>query len=555
MTKFVFITGGVMSGIGKGVTTASIAKLLQFRGYKISIVKIDPYFNIDPGTLSPIEHGETFVTEDVWQYTPFNQCNDTFKIAELDQDFGTYERFIGKNIHPSHNITSGQVFIEIILKERHGEFLGKTVQLIPHATDAIKARLHQIAKEEQLEVLLVECGGTVGDLESMIFLEAFRQMRLEHEGDTCLIHVTLVPYNESVGELKSKPTQHSVRQLQSAGLQPDIVICRSAIALDDASRKKISLFCNVAPGRVISNPDIGTIYELPLIFEKQSLGDSICSILRLQPRLIEFSPVENYSEWKKLVELYKIHPNGIINIAMPGKYTKNKDSYVSINEALKHAGAHNGVEIKINWLDTENLDSISEIEKNDGVLLTPGFGGRGVEGMIAAADAAIAKKIPYLGICYGSQLQFIALCRRFLGYADANTTEIDPKTQHPAVDMLTDQRSINMLGGTMRLGAHAIYIKQGTRLHDAYKKDVIHERFRHRFHINNDYAAQLGRHGLVISSTDKSGEIINSIEMAGEQFCVGVQFHPEFKSRPWAPSPIYDAFVKACKAYRDRSRA
>ncbi len=551
MTKFVFVTGGVMSGIGKGVATASIAKLLQFRGYKISVAKIDPYFNIDPGTLSPIEHGETFVTEEVWHYTPVDSCSDTFKIAELDQDFGTYERFIGKNIHPSHNITSGQVFMEIILKERHGEFLGKTVQLIPHATDAIKGRLCQIAKDEGLEVLLVECGGTVGDLESMIFLEAFRQMRLEHEGDTCLVHVTLVPYNESVGELKSKPTQHSVRQLQSAGLQPDVVICRSAIALDDGLRKKISLFCNVTPNRVISSPNIDTIYEVPLIFEKQSLGDTVCSILKLQPRLIEYSPVENYSEWKKLVEMFKTHPDGAVNIVMPGKYTKNKDSYVSINEALKHAGAHNGVEININWLDTEDVNCVAEIEKYDGVLLTPGFGGRGVEGMIAAADVAITKKIPYLGICYGSQLMFVALCRRYLGFADANTTEIDPKTAHPAVDMLTDQKSISMLGGTMRLGAHEIHVKKGTNVHDAYGKDVIFERFRHRFHINNEYAKQLGAHGLVVSSTDKSGEIINSIEMGGSgQFCVGVQFHPEFKSRPWAPSPIYDAFIKACKQRR-----
>lgn len=544
-----------MSGIGKGVTTASIAKLLQFRGYKVSVSKIDPYFNVDPGTLSPIEHGETFVTEDVWQYAPVDCSHETFKIAELDQDFGTYERFIGKNIHPSHNITSGQVFIDIILKERHGEFLGRTVQLIPHATDAIKGRLSKIAQEECLDVLLVECGGTVGDLESMIFLEAFRQMRLEYDGDTCLVHVTLVPYNESVGELKSKPTQHSVRQLQSAGLQPDVVICRSAVPLDDATRKKISLFSNVSPGRVISNPDIATIYEVPLIFEKQSLGDIVCAVLKLQPRLIDYSPVENYSEWKKLVRMFKEHPNGIVDIVMPGKYTKNKDSYVSINEALRHAGAHNGVDVRINWLDTEDMACISTIEQFNGVLLTPGFGGRGVEGMIAAADAAITKRIPYLGICYGSQLMFVALCRRFLGYADANTTEIDPKTAHPAVDMLTDQRSINMLGGTMRLGAHDVHVKHGTIMHDAYKQDVIRERFRHRFHINNAYAGQLAAHGLVVSSTDASGEIINSIEMGGEgRFCIGVQFHPEFSSRPWRPAPLYDAFVRACKANRDRKR-
>ena len=551
MTKFVFVTGGVMSGIGKGVTTASIAKLLQFRGYKIDVVKIDPYLNIDPGTLNPQEHGECFVTEEVWEYIPVDCYHDTFKIAEIDQDFGTYERFIGKNIHPSHNITSGQVYIEIILKERHGEFLGKTVQIIPHATDAIKNRLITIAKNEELDVLLVECGGTVGDMEGMIFLEAFRQMRLEQEGDTCLVHVTLVPYNETVGELKSKPTQHSVRMLQSSGLQPDVVVCRSQIALDDGIKKKISLFCNVIPLRVVSSPDIESIYELPLIFEKQALGDSICAILKLHPKLIEYSPVENFSEWQNLVARFKTFDDGTVNIAMPGKYTKIKDSYVSINEALKHAGAKHQVDVKITWLDTENPENLEDLTKFDGILLTPGFGGRGVEGMITAADEAITKHIPYLGICYGSQLMFIAICRRFLGLEGANTTEIEPETPYPVVDMLKDQKSISMLGGTMRLGAHEIHIKHGTRLYEAYQQDVIYERFRHRFHISNEYAKQCEEFGLVVSSTDPSGDIINSIEFSGDTFCVGVQFHPEFKSRPWAPSPIYDAFIQAAKQYRD----
>lgn len=553
MTKFIFITGGVMSGIGKGVTTASIAKLFQFRGYKVSIVKIDPYINIDPGTMNPIEHGECFITENVWDYRPVEGFDQIFRIAEIDQDFGTYERFIGKNIHPSHNITSGQVFIEIILKERQGEYLGKTVQIIPHATDAIKHRLVQVAEEEGLDVLLVECGGTVGDLESMIFLETFRQMVLEMEDQTCLVHVTLVPFNEAVGELKTKPTQHSVRQLQTAGLQPNIVMCRSSVSLDEASKKKLSLFCNVPPSHVISNPDIETVYELPLIFERQKLGDTICKLLKLEPKLVEFSPVENYSEWKKLVELYKRADDGIVNIVMPGKYTKIKDSYVSINEALKHAAAFNKVKVQIHWLDTENIDAVKDLSKYDGVLLTPGFGNRGVEGMIATADQAIHSRTPFLGICFGAQLLFVAYCRRALNLCKANSTEIDPGTPDPVIDKLEEQKSIQMLGGTMRLGGHDVHVKQGTRLHQIYGKDVITERFRHRFHVSNEYAARCVDCGLIVSSTDATGEIINSIELVDEShFCIGVQFHPEYKSRPWAPSPVYDAFVKACKEHRGR---
>ncbi|MFX0099560.1 MAG: CTP synthase [Candidatus Hodarchaeota archaeon] len=556
MTKFIFVTGGVMSGIGKGVTTASIAKLFQFRGFNVSILKIDPYINIDPGTMNPIEHGECFITEDVWDYKPVEKYDQVFRIAEIDQDFGTYERFIGKDIHPSHNITSGQVFIEIILKEREGAYLGKTVQMIPHATDAIRNRIESLASEDNLDVLLIECGGTVGDLESMIFLEAFRQMRLDLGIDqTCLIHVTLVPFNEIVGELKTKPTQHSVRQLQSAGLQPDFVVCRSQVHLDENSRKKISLFCNVSPDKVISNPNIDTVYEVPLVFEGQNLGDTICKQLNLNAKLVEYSPVNNFSEWKKTVDKYKNPEEGTINIVMPGKYTKIKDSYVSINEALAHAGAFNGVKIKIHWLDTEVMENIKQLKKFDGVLLTPGFGNRGVEGMIATAGVAIDERIPFLGICFGCQLLFVAFCRKYLGLEGANSTEIAPNTPHPVIDMLKEQRTIQILGGTMRLGAHEIVIKEGTRLSRAYQKSNIKERFRHRYHVSGEYAKKCVEHGLIVSSNDKSGEIINSIELTSEDhFCVGVQFHPEYKSRPWSPSPIYDAFIKECKAYKQRRK-
>ncbi|MHA1680234.1 MAG: CTP synthase [Promethearchaeota archaeon] len=552
MTKFIFITGGVMSGIGKGVTTASIAKLFQFRGFRVSIMKIDPYINIDPGTMNPIEHGECFITEEVWRYQPVETFDQIFNIAEIDQDFGTYERFIGKNIHPSHNMTSGQVFIEIILKERQGEYLGKTVQIIPHATDAIKNRMESIAAKENLDVLLIECGGTVGDMESMIFLEAFRQMRLEHEVDTCLVHVTLVPFNEMVGELKTKPTQHSVRQLQTAGLQPDIIMCRSSIYLDEASKNKISLFCNVSPKCVISNPDVETVYEVPLIFEEQGLGDTISDILDLKPRLVEFSPVENYSEWKKLVHKFRKQPDDI-DIVMPGKYTQNKDSYVSINEALKHSAANNHVNVNIHWLDTENLENLQQMKEFDGVLLTPGFGHRGVEGMIAAAGEAVDQKLPFLGICFGCQLFFVAFCRKNLNAPEANSTEINPETPDPVISMMEEQKAIENLGGTMRLGAHDIVLVPGTRLHEAYGTDIIQERFRHRYHVSNEYAKRCVDFGLVVSSTDRSGTIINSVELTDpDHFCIGVQFHPEYKSKPWKPSPIYDAFIKACISYKQK---
>lgn len=544
-----------MSGIGKGVTTASIAKLFQFRGFTVSIMKIDPYINIDPGTMNPIEHGECFITEEVWKYQPVDTFDQVFNIAEIDQDFGTYERFIGKNIHPSHNLTSGQVFIEIILKERQGEYLGKTVQIIPHATDTIKERIERIAINEQLDVLLIECGGTVGDLESQIFLEAFRQMCLDHPENTCLVHVTLVPFNEMVGELKTKPTQHSVRQLQTAGLQPDIIMCRSSIFLDDHSRRKISLFCNVPPNCVISNPNVETVYEIPLIFEDQGLGDTISDILNLKPRLVEFSPVENYSEWKKLVQDYKQHES-VLRIVMPGKYTKNRDSYVSINEALKHAAASHGVGIDIKWLDTEDINNLDQLANYDGVLLTPGFGHRGVEGMIAAADRAMESKLPFLGICFGAQLMFVAFCRRHLNRNEANSTEINPETPDPVISMMENQREVENLGGTMRLGAHEIILAPGTKIHDAYQTNVIKERFRHRYHISPRYATMCEEHGLIVSSRDVQGKIINSIELDDDDhFCVGVQFHPEYKSRPWKPSPIYREFIHACLKNRHKRKS
>ncbi len=563
--KFVVITGGVMSGIGKGVTCASMGKILQFRGFKVSVVKIDPYLNVDPGTLNPVEHGECFVTENVWEFKPVEGfelgCEPedrAYKISEIDQDFGHYERFLGLEIHPSHNITSGQIYLSTILSERKGKFLGKTVQIIPHCTDMIKKRLLTIAQTENLDVLLIECGGTVGDLESMIFLEAFRELRLElPKSETALVHVTYVPYSKAVGQQKSKPTQHSVKQLQSAGLQPDVIIARSEVPLEDDVRKKISLFSNVPKEAVVSNPDLDCIYELPLVFEDQQLGDYICELLDLKAKLVSFSEVNNYSEWKKTIEKFKSAKRSV-KIGMPGKYFNISDSYISINEALEHAAVHQGYNAQLKMINiAENTIIEKELSDCDGILLTPGFGERAVEMMIKSAEYAMDKKIPFLGICFGAQLFFVAFCRKFLDLKGANSTEIDPKTPYPVVDLLDSQKNVKDKGGTMRLGGLPIVLEENTRLFDAYQTKEIVERFRHRFHINEKYITEDAiKKGMKISCRDPTGEIINGIELnRGDHWMVGVQFHPEFKSKPYAPSKLYSAFVKECIEYQAKKKA
>lgn len=555
MPKFVFVTGGVMSGIGKGVTTASIGKLCQFRGFKVSALKIDPYLNVDPGTLNPVEHGECFVTDQVWHFNPIKdeECNPytTTKIGELDQDFGTYERFLGDFIHPSHNITSGQIYFETILKERKGNYLGKTVQIIPHCTDMIKDRIKSIAHDEEIDVLIIECGGTVGDVESIIFLEAFRQLRLElPKEDTALIHVTLVPYSEAVGELKSKPTQHSVKELQSAGLQPDFLICRSKIEIPPDLKRKISLFTNVTQDHVISNPDIASIYTVPLIFEEQQLGNLLGVHLNLKPRLVEFSLVNNFSEWKKTASLFiQKYPQNL-RIAMPGKYVDNKDSYVSINEALKHACAHEQVGLEIVFVDTEKPDFEDELKTCDGILLTPGFGTRGAEGMVLSAKYAMENNVPYLGICYGAQLFYVAFMRYKMGVLLAHSTEIEPNTPDPVVSMMNEQQKIVNMGGTMRLGGQKVIINEDTILFEAYQETEIRERFRHRYHINQAYyTPEVQEKGLKFTAFDETGKIVNAIELDKNihPFMVGTQFHPEYCSRPYKPSPIYLKFIQMVK--------
>lgn len=459
-----------------------------------------------------------------------------------------------KNIHPCNNITSGQVYLSVILRERVGKYLGKTVQIIPHITDEIKNRIRQVAMREKPDILIIEVGGTVGDIEAMPFLEAIRQFRLEEpKENTALVHVTLLPFLKTVGELKTKPTQHSVKVLQGMGLQPDVIVGRAEIPLNQKIKEKISLYCNVPVEAVISNPDTDCVYELPLLFEEQGLGDYLSKILNLQKR----SP--SLQTWKQVVYKFK-NFNDTVKIAMPGKYTAIIDSYISINEALKHAGAHLGVKVLLEWIETEifeeDPDKLSILDSFDGILLTPGFGKRGVEGMIAAADYAILKGKPFLGICFGAQLLFIAFCRRILGLKNANSTEIDPNTPHPVVDMLPEQRRVEAKGGTMRLGGHRIYIRRGTKLFEAYGKEVVVERFRHRYHIIKKYAEKAESKNLVVSAYDETGNIINAIELANDSWIVGVQFHPEFKSRPNRPSPIYVAFIKeALKHKRKRKGA
>ncbi len=543
MPKFIFVTGGVLSGIGKGHTTASIAKLLQFRGYEIDLVKIDPYLNVDPGTLNPIEHGEPFITDQIFEFSPAPSFE--YRSAEVDQDFGTYERFIGRAIHPRNNITSGQVYLCVILQERLGTFLGKTVQIIPHITNEIKRRLRDVgAAVKGLDVVMVEIGGTVGDIEAAPFLEAIRQFRLEEQScDTLLVHVTLVPLLPTVGELKTKPTQHSVKQLQALGLQPDIIIARSQVSLTEEARRKIALHSNVAPEAVISNPDLDEIYELPLKFYEQGLDAIILQRLELMAR-----PPGGMAAWKEVVEQF-MNPTTQLRIAMPGKYVAMTDTYVSINEALRSAGAHHKADVTIDMVDAEMLGSTNDTKEKlltyDGMLLTPGFGTRGTEGMIRSAWIAVEEDFPFLGICFGAQLLFVALCRYALGMKKANSTELDPKTPYPVVDLLPEQREVEEKGGTMRLAGHSVHIKASTKLRSIYKKSQVRERFRHRYHLMWDAAKKAEDIGLVVSATDKTGHIINAIELSNKFWIVGVQYHPEYTSRPDQPHPLYYSFIEA----------
>lgn len=547
LTRFVIVTGGVLSGIGKGVTTASLAKLFQFRNYSIRIIKIDPYLNIDPGTLNPIEHGEVFVTDQTWTFQPVSDFK--FTISEIDLDFGTYERFTGIDVHPSQNITSGQIYTSVILGERKGSFLGRTVQIIPHVTDQIKRRIWEVVNKQPIpNVVLVEIGGTVGDIEAMPFLEAVRQLAREvGRNRVAFVHVTLVPYIHSVGEFKTKPTQHSVRTLQGLGLQPDIIICRAEADLSRSAREKIALFCNVPEERVISNPDISVIYKLPLSFEDQGLGDVLVRHFGLESRQPETA------SWASIVKSFETFSETLV-VAMPGKYTSLSDSYKSINEALAHASAETNTHVEIKWIETDDQTDWDHLNADladvDGILLTPGFGKRGVEGMITAASISITNGIPFLGICYGGQLGTIAFARTVMKWDGANTTEVDPDTLYPVVDLMDEQRVIEDLGGTMRLGGQEVVILEGTLLHSIYGSTTTRERFRHRYHLIERYINKMKDNGMIVSAHDTTGRIINAVELKNHPFWIGVQYHPEFKSRPGQAHPLYVAFLKAALEYK-----
>ncbi len=539
MTKFIFVTGGVISGLGKGTVAASVAKLLQFRGFSVSLIKCDPYLNVDAGTMNPLEHGENFVCENIWEFVPAKGF--VFKIAEVDQDFGIYERFTGEFVHPSHNITSGQIYLSVILKERVGEYLGKTIQIIPHVTNEIINRILMVAKENK-DVVITEIGGTVGDIEGMPYLEAIRQLRARMPpNDTFLIHVTYVPYLSTIKQLKTKPTQHSVQKLREYGLYPDCIIARSNYPLSEYERDKIALFSGLPVNAVISAPDVDPVYALPIVFEQQGLGDYLVKKLNLSAKVSSEEYTRNVRSWEQIIMSF-LETKYEVSIALVGKYTNIIDSYISIIESLKHAGAKLATRINITLIDASNYDD-SALDDFDGILLTPGFGKRAAEGMIRAARYALKKKKPFLGICFGAQLASIAFAREIMSWHKANSTEIDKETPVPIVDLLKEQRDIKEKGGTMRLGGLPVIIKRNTKLWQAYKKDKVIERFRHRYHIMKKYALLMREKGFIINAEDLDGNIAG-FEVSWHPFFIGVQFHPEFKSRPWKPSPIYLEFIR-----------
>jgi len=542
-TKYVFITGGVISGLGKGIVTSSIGKMLQFRGFEVSACKIDPYINFDAGTLRPTEHGEVWVTEDG---------------GEIDQDLGHYERFLDINISRSHNITTGQVYHEVIRKEREGEYLGQTVQPIPHVTDEIKRRIRDIAGNGRIDFLLIEIGGTVGDYENMLFLEAARQMKLEKE-EVLYVHVAYLPIPKSLGEMKTKAVQHSVRELRSFGIQPDFIIGRSAIPLDDVRRKKIALFCNVDEEDVISDPEIENIYELPLIFDQERFGDKILAKFNMK----QVKP--HLKEWSDFIEKVK-HSEETVRIGVVGKYFdigkfQLPDSYVSVIEAIKHAAWFNGENPSLEWIDSklfeENEENLSVLDKFDGIIVPGGFGKTGVEGKILAIEHARENSIPYLGLCLGLQLAVVEFARNVCGLADAQSAEIDPDTSHPVIDLLPEQKEIlkrSKFGATMRLGGQAVRIRRNTLAYKLYRRELVTERFRHRYEINPEYVGTLEEKGFVFSGMTADQRIMQIGELPKHPFFIGSQFHPEFTSRPLRPNPLFSGFVQACKARRADTR-
>ncbi len=546
MQVYIVITGGVVSGLGKGITTASIGKILQAKGFKVTAIKIDPYINYDAGTLRPTEHGEVWVTEDG---------------GEIDQDLGHYERFLDTTLTKDHNITTGQVYYQVIMNERAGKYLGKTVETIPHVTDEVKRRIRKIAEKTKADFILVEIGGTVGEYQNLIYYEAMRQMKLEGE-KVIFVHVTYMPVLKHLGEPKTKPTQHSVKELRALGIQPDFIVVRSEVPVDEPRRKKISLFCNVNEEDIISDPDVDLIYEIPLIFEEQDFGNKILKKVGLEPR------ESNLEEWEKFVNKLK-NAKESVRVGIVGKYFatggfKLPDAYISVIEAVRHACAFWGVKPEFAWIDAQEIErdpeKVKELNKCDGIIVPGGFGSTGAEGKILAIKFVRENKIPFLGLCFGLQLAVVEFARNVCGLKDANSTEINPNTPHPVIDILPEQKKLLKeckYGATMRLGAQPAILKEGSLVWKLYgKRKMVKERHRHRYEVNPAYHEILQKHGLIFSGISPDGRLVEFIELPNHPFFVATQAHPEFTSRPLRPNPLFVGFIKACierkHAIRDR---
>ena len=534
MTKYIFVTGGVISGIGKGITTASLGRLLINRGFKVIVVKIDPYLNVDAGVMNPFQHGEVFVTRDG---------------AETDLDLGNYERFLGIDLNKYSNFTTGSVYQEVIEKERRGDYLGETVQLIPHITDEIKGRIYQIGEDNEAEIVITEIGGTIGDFEMPPFVEAIRQMAAEvGRENTMFLHVSLI-YTLPNGESKSKPTQHSIRKLQEFGVLPDVLLCRTSQTLEEAFRRKIALLCGIAEECIFEGLDTKCVDEIPLNFERQGMAHLVLKRLGLEAR----APMD--AEWVAMVEKLK-NPKRKARIAIVGKYTTGSDAYISVQEALKHGGIANEAAVEIEWIEAESLtnhpDLDSVFQNADGILVPGGFGYRGIEGMLVAARYARENKIPYFGLCLGMQCLVIEFARHVAKLKKANSTEVDENTPHPVIDLMHEQRSIADLGATMRLGHYPCVLKENTKSYDAYQQPIILERHRHRYELNNQYRSQLEAAGLCFSGLAPDESLIEIAEVTDHPWMVGSQFHPEFQSKPLAPHPLFREFIAAVLSYQDK---
>jgi len=525
--KYIFVTGGVVSGLGKGITAASLGRLLKARGLHVTIQKFDPYINVDPGTMSPYQHGEVFVTDDG---------------AETDLDLGHYERFIDENLNKNSNVTTGKIYWSVISKERKGDFLGGTVQVIPHITNEIKERVYRVAKSDHTDVVITEIGGTVGDIESLPFLEAIRQVATDVGRENVMyIHVTLVPFLGKSGELKTKPTQHSVKELRSIGIQPDVIVCRTERHLSQDLKEKIGLFCNIPGNWVIENSDVEVLYEVPLILEKEGLAEIVCKRLNLQ------CGAPDLTEWQELVNRHK-NLTKLVKIALVGKYVELHDAYISVVEALKHGGIANSADVEIIWVNSEHLNSenVNEVLKEaDGILVPGGFGDRGIEGKIEAIKYARENKVPYFGICLGMQMAVVEFAKNVAGLSDAHSSEFSTDTKHAVIDLMPEQKDVDEKGGTMRLGVYPCKISKNSKAFEIYKDELIYERHRHRYEFNNEFRDLLVSKGLILSGLSPSERLVEMVELADHPWFIGVQFHPEFKSRPNRPHPLFKDFIRA----------